>query len=112
MYLHDYHRAETSNIFMRIVPFLLLVLIFLPVVSPAAAAPLKVGDKVPDLSAFDLQGSIPNLSQHVVVLDFWASWCAPCKASFPVLAELHKTYSDRGLLVLGVGVDEKPGLYD
>jgi thiol-disulfide isomerase/thioredoxin len=41
----------------------------------------------------------------VVVVDFWASWCTPCRQSFPWLNAIHERYADRGLVVLGVNVD-------
>jgi thiol-disulfide isomerase/thioredoxin len=41
----------------------------------------------------------------VVVLDFWASWCAPCRQSFPWLNAMHAKYAERGLVVIGVNVD-------
>jgi thiol-disulfide isomerase/thioredoxin len=44
----------------------------------------------------------------VTLVDFWASWCAPCKASFPVMAKLQTEFAPRGFQVLAVGVDEKP----
>ena len=42
-----------------------------------------------------------------VLLDMWASWCAPCKAEIPNLRELHNTYKDKGLTVLGLFVWDK-----
>ena len=42
----------------------------------------------------------------VVVLDFWASWCVPCKRSFPWLNEMHARYADEGLVIIGVNVDK------
>ncbi|CAN5813953.1 TlpA disulfide reductase family protein [soil metagenome] len=71
------------------------------------AAGWAEGAKLPALDTFGLEGTLPNTTGKVVYLDFWASWCAPCKASFPVLAGWHKDYASRGLLVLGVNVDEE-----
>jgi thiol-disulfide isomerase/thioredoxin len=69
--------------------------------------PIKAGDPLPALTAFQLEGTLPtNLAGRVVLLDFWASWCGPCRASFPVLDQLHRAYGDRGLVVLGVNVDD------
>jgi thiol-disulfide isomerase/thioredoxin len=71
------------------------------------AGPLKAGDAFPDLGAMHFEGKLPEkLRGKVVLVDFWASWCGPCKGSFPVLEELHKKYGEQGLVVLGVNVDE------
>ena len=42
---------------------------------------------------------------QVVLLDFWASWCEPCRQSFPWLNEMRAKYADRGLVVIGINVD-------
>ena len=44
----------------------------------------------------------------VVVLDFWASWCVPCRRSFPWLNEMHARYGKDGLVIIGVNVDQDP----
>jgi thiol-disulfide isomerase/thioredoxin len=73
----------------------------------SAFAGVKTGDTFPELSKFKLEGDVPvSLAGKVVIVDFWASWCSPCKASFPVLNELQKTYGDR-VVVIGVNVDDK-----
>lgn len=76
--------------------------------SPRAVADgIKVGDALPNLAAADLEGKLPdNLKGKVVLLDFWASWCDPCKASFPAMVELQKEYASRGLVIIAVNVDE------
>lgn len=53
---------------------------------------------------------ILDLEQHrgkVVVLDFWASWCVPCRRSFPWLNEMHARYEKDGLIIIGVNVDQE-----
>ena len=77
-----------------------------------AQAALKVGDTLPDLASFKLEGKLPDaLKGKIIVVDFWASWCAPCAKSFPVLDELQKKYADR-VVVLAVNVDEKKSKMD
>ena len=71
----------------------------------------KPGTTLPDLSKFQLEGKIPsNLSGKVILIDFWASWCGPCKASFPVLNDLQNDYASKGLLVIAVNQDKTPAL--
>lgn len=51
-----------------------------------------------------------ELSQYegkVVVLDFWASWCVPCRRSFPWLNEMHAKYGDDGLVIIAVNLDQE-----
>jgi len=92
----------------RLLPAILVALASLPSLSAA----VKVGDAFPPLAAAKLVplagAELPALAGKVVLVDFWASWCAPCKAAFPALAKLHADFSARGLVVVAVGVDEKP----
>lgn len=76
-----------------------------------AAAP-KAGDTFPDLAGASLEGTLPELRNRVVLVDFWASWCGPCKKSFPVMAELHRKYQPRGLEIIAISVDEKKAAMD
>lgn len=47
-----------------------------------------------------------DLTGKVVLLDFWASWCEPCRHSFPWMAELQRRYADEGLIVVAVNLDQ------
>jgi thiol-disulfide isomerase/thioredoxin len=74
-----------------------------------AGTGVKTGDAFPDLAKYSIEGQVPSpdaLRGKVVLVDFWASWCGPCKGSFPVLEELHQQYGNRGLVVVGVNLDE------
>ena len=67
------------------------------------------GKPAPDFTLPDLNDrpvKLSDLRGHVVVLDFWASWCGPCVASMPTLAELHQEFSPRGVKVYAVNVGE------
>lgn len=80
----------------------------------AADKGIKVGDTFPDLSEFQLEGKLPDsLKGKVVIVDFWASWCGPCKDSFPVMEELQAKYGKKGLVILAVNLDEdRPTMED
>ena len=64
----------------------------------------------PDVSLQTEQGAQVRLASFkgkVVLIDFWASWCVPCKTSFPALDALYREFEPRGLEVLAVNLDER-----
>lgn len=76
-------------------------LAYLPPVFPRAATPFALTGLTGE--AYTLE----SLQGRVVLLDFWATWCAPCRKSMPELQSLHAEYAAQGLTVLGVSIDEK-----
>jgi thiol-disulfide isomerase/thioredoxin len=77
----------------------------------AARAEIKVGGVFPALASAGLIGEVPDTKDKILVVDFWASWCAPCKAAFPALAKINADYAARGVILVGVSVDEKAAAY-
>ena len=75
---------------------------------PAPEAPKK-GDSAPDFTLKTLDGKqlqLSSLRGKAVMLNFWATWCEPCKIETPWLVELQKKYGDQGFQVLGVAMDD------
>lgn len=77
----------------------LISLVLLVLVGVSAAALARSAE--PPLALEQYRG-------QVVVLDFWASWCVPCRRSFPWLDAMQQKYADDGLVVIGVNVDTEP----
>jgi len=78
--------------------------------APPAAVALAVGDAAPPLAVPDGEGQqvdLVRLRGSVVYVDFWASWCGPCKRSFPWMNELSRKYAASGLKIVAINLDKK-----
>lgn len=77
----------------------------------STASALTSGDAPPAIDMPDQAGKKVDLNElkgKVVLVDFWASWCGPCKQEMPVLEELHKKYAKEGLVIVGINIDNNP----
>lgn len=96
-----------------------VLLIFLPLsgmgaeptghAGPAPTPVFSLPMTAPDFSIKDISGNIVSLEDFkgkIVLLDFWATWCPPCNQTIPELIDLQKKYQDKGLVVLGVSIDD------
>jgi thiol-disulfide isomerase/thioredoxin len=75
----------------------------------------ELGSSLPDLSVKDLQGhplSSADLRGKVVLVDFWATWCQPCKKEMPGYQKLVDEYGSRGFVVIGFKFDNMPDMED
>lgn len=75
---------------------------------PAVIAAGEVGSRLPDFSVRDLRGqriSSADLRGKVVLIDFWATWCQPCKKEMPGYQKLADRYGSRGFAVIGFKLD-------
>jgi peroxiredoxin len=73
-------------------------------------ATVGFGPPQPQLSLKDAQGNIHNLSDYrgkIVILNFWATWCVPCKQEMPIFVDAYKKYHDRGVVVIAASLDDE-----
>ena len=101
-----------KKVILIIVFALLAVVLFKAVrhrTAPAGAVSASGHSQAPDFSLTDLNGQPLDLASYrgkVVPLDFWATWCAPCRAEIPHFVEFQNTYGPQGLQVIGVSMDD------
>ncbi|HEX6397182.1 MAG TPA: redoxin domain-containing protein, partial [Steroidobacteraceae bacterium] len=77
--------------------------------TPLAMLMPTLGTPAPELSYFDDLGAkreLADLRGRVVLLNFWATWCAPCRREMPMLSKLQREYADKGLVVLYVSLED------
>lgn len=95
---------------MKTMPHILLASL-LALLSFGARTAVQADAAAPDFTLKTLAGPPLRLGEqrgHVVLVNFWASWCGPCRQEMPQLNRLHDTYRGAGLVLLGVNVDDDP----
>ena len=78
-------------------------------VLPVRAVDVESGDRRPEFVLPDVDGTPQAVSQwdgRVMVINFWATWCAPCRHEIPIFVELQGLYADRGLQFVGIAIDD------
>lgn len=92
-----------------------LALLALLLLGPAVCVPagLLVGQPAPDFALRSWDGANMRLSEHtgeVVLINFWATWCGPCRQEMPLLDEIYGKYRRAGLVLFSVNLDEDSNL--
>ncbi len=74
-----------------------------------ATVGVNVGELAPDFTLVDLEGNQISLSDfrgETVFVNFWATWCPPCRAEMPEMEAIYQEYTDKGVAVIGVDIQE------
>lgn len=82
---------------------------------PAVSPPTKIPDRLPQFSLEDRAGNTTPISAFAgksLIINFWATWCAPCRSEIPLLQSLHAEWAERGYTVVGIAVDHRPAVLE
>jgi cytochrome c biogenesis protein CcmG/thiol:disulfide interchange protein DsbE len=99
------HNAIVMTVSMRLALALLAATWLAPLVHAAEAGQAAPGFALPTAKGETV--TLDKLRGKVVYVDFWASWCGPCRRSFPWMNEMQQKYGSRGFVVVGINVDKK-----
>lgn len=89
---------------------ILIALAVLTICSARASAQPAIGQQAYEIKLRDTKGTTQRLSDYkgkVVLIDFWASWCGPCRKANPGLVSLYSKYKDKGFEIFGVSIDDE-----
>jgi thiol-disulfide isomerase/thioredoxin len=94
------------------IPGLRVAVVLGMMAAASVSAAVSVGDMFPSLPGSSLSGTrVPDTTGKVAVVDFWASWCAPCKESFPSFNRIDADFAAKGLVIVAISVDKDPEAY-
>jgi cytochrome c biogenesis protein CcmG, thiol:disulfide interchange protein DsbE len=95
---------------LRLIQPLLMCLLSGALACVSAHAAPTMGEAAPQLVLTELDGKVFDLAKlrgKVVLVNYWATWCAPCKVEMPTLGAFYRRYHDKGLEIIGISVDFK-----
>jgi len=104
---HKSHFNEVSTLLNKIYQHLCLIAL---VIFSCNAQALNIGDKAPDFTLKSTLGKNLNLKEqqgNIILINFWASWCGPCRKEMPALQVLQEKYQDLGFSVWGINVEQE-----
>ena len=87
----------------------------LPPIMPKAANSKVIGQQRPAFAMEDIEGKLRNIEEwngKVVLVNFWATWCPPCKKEMPAFIELQEQYGEQGFQVIGIALDDADSVTD
>lgn len=100
----------------KFIPLLLIVILLAASCAPTEGNSVNTADNsnnqtasIEDIEMTIIDNepmSLNSLKGKLVILDFWASWCGPCRNSIPFYNEMHEKYADDGLIIIGINVNE------
>lgn len=96
----------------------LKIVAILAVVAIACGSGNKAKSEQTELTDFTLvsldgeEYTLSSLKGQVVIIDFWATWCPPCRNSIPTFVKLYEKHHERGFTILGIGLDDEQALID
>jgi peroxiredoxin len=102
--------SENYNGFKIMKRIAMMMILTLTLVLAGCSGGIDKGNPAPDFTLTDLQGNNVTLSQYKgknIYLNFWASWCGPCKDELPDIEKIHQEYKDKDLVVLTVNPGEE-----
>lgn len=102
-------KRKKRLIIRTIVLFLLVSAIIFAIATRDNEKVLAIGDAAPDFELVDLEGNAHRLSEYKgqgVLLNFWGTWCPPCKAEMPYMENQYKEFEEKGVQILAVNIKQ------